>query len=41
MAAGVPQGKAVGEMLAALRAKQLDGEIVSREAAVEWVSVTG
>ena len=41
MAAGVPQGKAVGEMLAALRAKQLDGEIVSREAAVEWVSRTG
>ena len=41
MAAGVPQGKAVVEMLAALRAKQLDGEIVSREAAVEWVSRTG
>ena len=41
MAAGVPQGKAVGKMLAALRAKQLDGEIVSREAAVEWVSRTG
>ena len=41
MAAGVPQGKAVGEMLAALRTKQLDGEIVSREAAVEWVSRTG
>ena len=41
MAAGVPQGKAVGEMLAALRAKQLDGEFVSREAAVEWVSRTG
>jgi poly(A) polymerase len=37
MAAGVPEGKAVGEMIAALRAKQLDGEIVSREAAVAWV----
>ena len=37
IAAGVPEGKAVGEMIAALRAKQLDGEIVSREAAVTWV----
>jgi tRNA nucleotidyltransferase/poly(A) polymerase len=37
MAAGVPEGKAVGEMLAALRAKQLDREIVNREAALAWV----
>jgi hypothetical protein len=41
MAAGVPEGKAVGEMLAALRTKQLDGEIISREAALEWVRQTG
>jgi tRNA nucleotidyltransferase/poly(A) polymerase len=37
MAAGVPEGKAVGALLAALRAKQLDGEIASREEAVAWV----
>ncbi len=37
MAAGVPQGRAVGEMIAALRDKQLDGEIVDRAAAVAWV----
>lgn len=41
MAAGVPEGKAMGEMLAALRAKQLDGEIVSREAATEWINRRG
>jgi tRNA nucleotidyltransferase/poly(A) polymerase len=37
MAAGIPEGRAVGAALAALRAKQLDGEITSREAAIEWV----
>ena len=41
MAAGVPEGKAVGAMLAALRAKQLDGEIASREKAVAWVCGEG
>jgi hypothetical protein len=41
MAAGVPEGKAVGKLLAELRAKQLDGEITSREAALAWVSRTG
>jgi tRNA nucleotidyltransferase/poly(A) polymerase len=38
MAAGIPEGRAVGAALAALRAKQLDGEITSREAAIEWAS---
>lgn len=37
LAAGVPEGKAVGALLAALRARQLDGAITSREAAIEWV----
>lgn len=37
LAAGVPEGKTVGAMLAALRARQLDGAITSREAAIEWV----
>jgi poly(A) polymerase len=41
MAAGVPEGKAVGKLLAELRAKQLDGEITSREAALAWASRTG
>ena len=41
LAVGVPEGKALGEMLATLRAKQLDGEIVSREAAIEWASKPG
>jgi len=36
MAAGVPEGRALGAALAALRAKQLDGKITSREAAIEW-----
>lgn len=36
MAAGIPEGRALGAALAALRAKQLDGEITSREAAIEW-----
>jgi poly(A) polymerase len=38
MAAGVPEGKAVGKLLAELRAKQLDKEITSRGAALDWVS---
>lgn len=36
MAAGIPEGRTLGAALAALRAKQLDGEITSREAAIEW-----
>lgn len=38
MQAGVPEGKAVGRLLAELRAKQLDGEIATREQAAEWVA---
>jgi len=37
LAAGVPAGPAMGQTLAALRAHQLDGEITSRDAAMEWV----
>ena len=37
LAAGVPAGRAMGEMLARLRSRQLDGEIATREAALEWV----
>ena len=37
LAAGVPAGRAVGQTLAALRTLQLDGRIVSRDAAMEWV----
>jgi poly(A) polymerase len=37
LAAGVPAGRAMGEMLSQLRALQLDGQIVTREAALEWV----
>ena len=37
LAAGVPAGRAMGEMLARLRALQLDGQIATREAALEWV----
>jgi poly(A) polymerase len=37
LAAGVPAGRAMGEMLAQLRALQLDGQITTREAAFEWV----
>jgi tRNA nucleotidyltransferase/poly(A) polymerase len=37
LAAGVPAGRAMGEMLARLRSMQLDGQIVTREAAFEWV----
>jgi tRNA nucleotidyltransferase/poly(A) polymerase len=37
LAAGVPAGRAMGEMLARLRSMQLDGQIVTREAALEWV----
>lgn len=36
-ALGVPEGRLVGDMLAALRALQLDGVIRSRDDAVEWV----
>jgi poly(A) polymerase len=36
MAAGIPEGRTLGAALAALRAKQLDGEIMSRAAAIEW-----
>jgi hypothetical protein len=39
LAAGVPAGRAVGQTLAALRTLQLDGQIVSRDAALEWVHV--
>jgi len=35
--AGVPAGRAVGQTLAALRSLQLDGQMPSREAALEWV----
>ncbi len=38
MAAGIPEGKAVGVKLAAIRARQLDGEITSREAAIAWAT---
>ena len=37
LAAGVPAGRTMGEMLARLRSMQLDGQIVTREAALEWV----
>lgn len=37
LAAGVPAGRAVGQMLSALRALQLDGRIATREEAVGWV----
>ena len=37
LAAGVPAGRAMGEMLSQLRALQLDGKIATREAALEWV----
>jgi len=37
LAAGVPAGRAVGQVLAALRALQLDGVLTTRDAAVEWV----
>jgi hypothetical protein len=33
----VPAGRAVGEVLAALRALQLDGRITTHDAALEWV----
>lgn len=38
LAAGVPAGPAMGRMLAALRAEQLDGRCTTREAALEWVN---
>lgn len=37
LAAGVPAGRAVGQTLAELRTLQLDGGLLSREAAIEWV----
>jgi tRNA nucleotidyltransferase/poly(A) polymerase len=37
LAAGVPAGRTMGEMLARLRSMQLDGQIATREAALEWV----
>ena len=36
-AAGVPEGRLVGELLAALRGLQLDGAIRTREAALDWL----
>ncbi|MEI7781221.1 MAG: CCA tRNA nucleotidyltransferase [Planctomycetota bacterium] len=37
LAAGVAAGRSLGEMLAQLRALQLDGQITTREAALEWL----
>jgi len=37
LAAGLSAGRAVGQTLAALRSLQLDGQILSRDAALEWV----
>ena len=37
LAAGVPAGRAVGQVLADLRALQLDGRLATRDAAIEWV----
>lgn len=41
MQAGLSEGKAIGQILAALRAKQLDGEIKTRDQALEWVRRSG
>jgi tRNA nucleotidyltransferase/poly(A) polymerase len=38
LAAGVPAGRAMGQVLAALRALQLDGRITTRDAAIEWAT---
>lgn len=38
MQAGVLEGKAIGALLTAVRARQLDGEITTREQALEWVN---
>ena len=38
LAAGVPAGRAMGQVLAALRAMQLDGRITTRVAAMEWAT---
>ena len=38
LAAGVPAGRAMGQVLAALRSLQLDGRITTRDAAVEWAT---
>ena len=37
LAAGVPPGRPIGEMLGLLRTMQLDGEIATREEALLWV----
>jgi len=37
LAAGVAAGPAMGRMLAAVRAEQLDGRVTTRDAAIEWV----
>jgi hypothetical protein len=37
LALGLPAGPAMGRILAGLRQRQLDDQITSREAAVEWV----
>ena len=38
LAAGVPAGRAMGQVLAALRALQLDGVLTTRDAALEWAT---
>ena len=38
LAAGVPAGRAMGQVLAALRAMQLDGRITTPDAAMEWAT---
>ena len=38
LAAGVPAGRAIGQVLAALRALQLDGVLTTRDAALEWAT---
>ena len=38
LAAGVPAGRAMGQVLAALRALQLDGRITTPDAAMEWAT---
>ena len=41
LAAGVPPGRMVGEMLRTLRTMQLDGMLSTREQAIEWVREAG
>ena len=38
LAVGVPAGRAMGQVLAALRALQLDGRITTPDAAMEWAT---